>query len=199
MGLRNPFVGPGGGNTRTRARVGGPSTRFVVSGTSVVYLTAVTPRVRNNCRTVDRVHRGYSIIMSINRASTSFRRALGNVSTNTARVARLFGTRAPLRRHGPNIMNTTLLHSIAARLVTSAFRMRGNIFRLLTHIGNSGLILVASYAHTNNVPSNRCDLNNRPVFIGNIRYLLRSNAVTNDILGLGGTIGGFHSGARLPF
>lgn len=126
--------------------------------------------------------------MSVKRATTSFSRTVRYVSTlNRYRIARLCGTVAPFRRHGPNIIKTTLLGGRTYyRLVYSSLRIRPTTRGLTCRVGNhSNLVLIASSLQTYLRNSNRSDLNNRGIFIGGNRTHLTSKALTTDVTPVG--------------
>lgn len=192
--VRNPCLSPRGGKTRGTDCLRTPSTtvfqQLSTTDKGGVHVVAVTPRLPNSSTFVQRF--GSAITVSLKRSATSCRVTRGTFTTNTGRIARLFGTVPPLRRHSPNVVNTTTSYPrTVTRVVYSNVRVRPSIVHGTFHVFNgSHVVLVDSTVHTANVRSNRCRLNKRPMVGGNHLTALGSKAVTNSTAGLFSYVGG---------
>lgn len=199
VGLRNPFVTVDGGNTRGPRFIHPNATRRfskLFSGDNkLIGLVAVTPRTFSDTRFVGRTSGGYSI--SVNRSTTGTTRTRTTFSLNTGRTARLCGTVAPVRRHRTKVTNATLSgRGICYRLVYSNNRVYPTILEGAFGVLNGGeTYIVSSSVHTTKLNTNRCRLNNRPIFIrrNNGCTILRSNAVTTSVDGIFSRFGGLLS------
>lgn len=185
VGVRNPFVDPGGINTRGPRCLRPTSIKVFhhLRGHTgnLVGLISITPRRPNTLRFVQRYYK--RIHVSVTRAYADCSATYTTFSTNTARVARLCGTVPNVARHRPNPVVTTLRHNTRIRLVASGIRVRPTVIHFAFHAFNSSrIVLVTSDVVTYNLPSKRCDLNKRTIAIGNPHTALarRPNAVTKD-------------------